>query len=289
MRRLRYVNPRGEELDFYTSPYLITSLEGLSPPTNPIMEQKAPYQDGTSYLDSLLEPRTIVLEAVIRAPNNFSLINFHKDLLSRALSGKMGLGTVYYSSDGITEKHIPAIPINSPLYANKEYTTPNQSFLVQFYCPDPLFLGDENVQYIETLLPLLEFPESFDVGGIELSQYLVGEPIYIINGGHIESPVRIVFYGPASNPKIENQTTGQYIKINKVLLAGDVLTIDTAYGVKTVTLTTGGVTSNAIQYLDLASEFWSLNVGQNAVRFTDDSSSTSARCGIFWRSRYLGV
>ncbi len=229
MRRLVFVNGKGEETDLSAPPYLITSIDGMSPPKNPIQEQKAPYQDGTSYIDSLLEPRTITMKGVIQAPNDFSTINTHKELLSRRMSGKNGMGALYYYSEN-TSRKIAAIPVNSPLYANKPSTIPNLPFMISFYCPDPYLLQvEENELFIETLSALLSFPVEFPSTGIAFSEYLVGEPIYVYNLGHVPTPVDILFYGPAENPRIENQTTGEYIQINKTLVTDEEMRINTAF------------------------------------------------------------
>jgi hypothetical protein len=99
----------------------------------------------------------------------------------------------------------------------------------------------------------------------------------------------LIFYGPAVDPKIENQTTGEFIEFTLTLVAGDTLTIDTE--AKTVIFydASGPTEFNGNQYLNLDSTFWYLPVGDNDVRFTTGDSSTSARCQVSYKERYVSI
>jgi phage-related protein len=289
MRRISFVNALNQQIDFDNDPFLIETLDGLSAADNQIQEQRSPNQDGSTYIDTLYSPRTITLTGSINRPGDIGEINNQKRDMTTLLTAKHGPGTLYYYSDN-AEYCIGAIPVSSPLFRNKDAREPFQPFQVQFYCPDPYWKQtSDNIESIETLDPLTEFPIEFTTGGIELSSYLVGSAVNMQNLGDYETPIIVTFYGPATDPKIENQTTGEYIQINKVFASDESMIIDTSFGNKTVRLFDGGVESNGIQYLDLASTFWSLAVGDNQVRFTDDTSSTSARAEVRWRYRYVGV
>ncbi len=50
------------------------------------------------------------------------------------------------------------------------------------------------------------------------------------NIGDVPTPVNITFYGPAVNPIIKNNTTGEFIRVNRELGESDKLIIDTTFG-----------------------------------------------------------
>lgn len=113
--------------------------------------------------------------------------------------------------------------------------------------------------------------------------------INILNEGHIETPVKIRFKGPAVNPKILNSTTGDYIRVNKTLTSDDTLIINTAFGNKTVEIEKAdGTIENAFNYIDLSSTFFSLNVGDNIIEYSCDSLEPSG-VQIFYRNKYYGI
>jgi hypothetical protein len=65
MRSLVFTNALNVSMTLYQDPYLITTLDGLDMPTVDQQEQKAPYQDGTTFLDALFEPRTVTVGGAI--------------------------------------------------------------------------------------------------------------------------------------------------------------------------------------------------------------------------------
>ena len=60
----------------------------------------------------------------------------------------------------------------------------------------------------------------------------------IDNKGDVEAPIQIEYVGPALNPCITNQTTGEYIKVNMEIGENEKLVIDTKEGKETVNLIT---------------------------------------------------
>jgi phage-related protein len=130
---------------------------------------------------------------------------------------------------------------------------------------------------------------AFVSGGIALAKY-TGAPVACYNQGDAPTPVQITITGPCTNPKLTKTSTGEYIRIIKTLASGDVLTIDTSMGKKTVYFTAaGGSPVNAIANLDLSSTMFSLDLGYNAMQLTDDASSTSKLCTVKFTNRYGGA
>jgi phage-related protein len=113
-----------------------------------------------------------------------------------------------------------------------------------------------------------------------------GPPIInIVNKGDVQTPVRIEFKGPATNPKISNRTTGEYIQVRRELAYGDVLIITTDFGAKRVEING----QNVFNWIDLDSSFWQLQPGDNIIEYTSDVPVEPAAVLISYRNRYVGV
>lgn len=111
----------------------------------------------------------------------------------------------------------------------------------------------------------------------------------ILNDGHMSAPVEIDFYGPAENPRVTNETTGEYIQVNRSLGEDDVLHITTAFGNKTVTIEHQGERTNAFHYIDLDTTFFELRQGKNLISYDTDNDLEPQGVEIRYRKRYLGI
>ena len=291
MRVLTYTNPSGTTLTLSQTPYLITKLSGIDAPRLAVQEKFAPYQDGSTYIDALFQPRDIVVEGAISgSPVDLTDIATARRALVAALTPKSGIGTLTYTWDGGSFA-IAAIPVSSPVLPNKLATEPFQRFQITFHCPDPYWRSVAATNLSVVYLGYsLEFPAGgieFVPGGILLSELggIKGQMQNITIVGDVPSPVTLVFYGPADNPKITNNTTGEYIRIEKTLATGEAITVTTDFGNKTVTI--GGV--NAMQYLDLSSIFFLLQPGINQLQFDEDGTNVGSSAAITYYDRYIGA
>lgn len=90
----------------------------------------------------------------------------------------------------------------------------------------------------------------------------------------------ITLYGPAPNPRIINESTGQYIKVPLTLNAGQYVTIDT---LNCLIMLNG--TSQIVE--DPATSWWSLAPNsQTVVQYDSDAFNASASATIAWRDTY---
>ena len=137
-RKLVFVNASSDTLTIDTDgPIFPVKIDGLGTPETMIQEQKAPFQDGTTYIDALFQPRTITVEVAILKPNNFTEIDTYRRELAKKLNPKLGQGTLTYTTEGGAVYKIAAIPMSSPSFPNKDYRDPYARAQVTFYCNDP--------------------------------------------------------------------------------------------------------------------------------------------------------
>lgn len=291
MRRVTYTNAQGNSIVFGPAPsdYLIESIEGIDGANNSIYTQKGPGQDGETFLQTLFAPREIVVNAAILAPQDLSAIYTHRRTIANILNPKLGVGVFTLEYDGSSKK-IQAIVQDGVNFPNKDWRSPYQKFSVTFFCPNPVWC-DTTAE--STTIGLVEagfhFPLEFVSGGIEFSTRTDAKERTATNNGDVDAAVTLIFYGPATNPTIINNTTGEYIHVFITLDDGESMEIKTAYGEKTITLNRGGTLSNGMQYLDLQSTFWKLIPGDNELTFYDDTDSTLPRCDVGWSNCYISI
>lgn len=157
---------------------------------------------------------------------------------------------------------------------------------VELVCPEPFFktITESNTE-ISTWIGGLKLP-------FKLPFHLKrrGEPrVNIINSGHVETPVQIIFKGPAYNPTVKLLQTGEYIRVKRELTSDDTLYIDTTFGVNSVEIERDGVRENAFSAIDWRSDFFQLRVGDNLVEYTTENQLVPQSVEIRFRERYLGA
>lgn len=160
------------------------------------------------------------------------------------------------------------------------------SFLVELDCLDPTFkdllqTGESISTWIRGWKWKFKLPFKMKERGEPQKS--------ILNEGHVETPVEIIFHGPAVNPKVINLTTDQMIRIKQSLTSDDTLYINTAFGKKTVEIERNGVREDAFDYIDLASDFFPLQVGENVIRYESENGLDPQSVEIRYSNRYIGV
>jgi len=285
MRSLVFTNPLGVSLTLYKDPYLITTLDGIDLPTVNEQEQKAPYQDGTTYLDALFDPRTIVVTGAIINVQLLGPIFTDRASILAALNPKNGPGTLTYTNDNAV--YTTVATVNLAQFPNKLATDPFQAFQIQFYCNDPYWYAEDSDSISMSLvIGGFTFPFSFP---FSFGTYIGSIPTAAVNDGDSVTPVIISVFGPCANPVITNTTTGELIRCNITLTTGDILVINTKFGSKSIMLlTSGGQTINEMSTLDSTSTFWQMAIGNNLITFSDDTQQAQESCTVTWTNRYSG-
>jgi phage-related protein len=260
MRSLTYTNPIGGSVQFSRTPFLIESLVGLDLPTIDIQEQKAPFQDGTTPLDQLFQPREVVLAGKILAPQNLSQIATYRRQILSALNPKAGPGSLLYQND-LRSYLLTAVLVDpsDPLFPNKDLTDPYQAFQITFYCHDP---------YLYDPAP---------------TSVVFGSTASVINSGDVEASVTITIPGPCTNPTITNVTSGLAIAYVGSIASGASLVLCTKPG--QIRCLLGGV--NSMANIAATSTFWSLVLGTNTIEVTFGSGSPDIT--LAYSNKYLGA
>ena len=95
--------------------------------------------------------------------------------------------------------------------------------------------------------------------------------------------------GNVVNPTIYSVDSGAYLQIKTVMLPGDVITVTTKIGNKTVTLTRNGVNSNLINSFVAGSTWLTLPTGKTRLRISAMLNLNHLKVTAIHTNAYLGV
>lgn len=277
MENLKIVNKLGEQIILGNqAPFYLEKIDevlGVG-----IESQKSPKQDGSTYVDNTLDTRSISIEGIIITKNNPGDVEEYKRQMQRVLNPKLGEVLILYKG-----KQIKAIVESTPIFPSSEGSRGiyYQKYLIHLICHNPFwidsFTESKEMSYLMGGIKFkLSLPTSFSNRGFRRK---------CVNGGDVDTPVIIEFKGPATNPTVNNLSTGEFIRVNRSLGEDDVLTINTAFGEKYVRINVG----NAFHYIDLDSVFWSLVPGENILSYESNNDSIKTKVKIKWRNRYIGL
>lgn len=293
MEKFIFNNAKGKSIELsHDTDYVLQAVDGTGGVDVNIQSKSAYRQDGESYYGNTLEPRYIDLEIVIVAGSSSEMAKKRR-LLAKILSPKLGPGTLYYEYGGI-RKLIRALPERSPDFSNvEEHKDFMQTALIGFYCPNPYWIEESSTRVnISTEEPNIEFPLQIPGEGLELSIRTISFITNIYNPGDTDTPIRIILEATESviNPIVENLETGEYVRVNRRLLKGDKLEIDTSYGNKRVEIIrSNGDRENAFNYIDYKSSFFSIDPGDSRIKYDAEAGNGNLDVRIYYTPRYMGV
>ncbi|WP_411680419.1 phage tail family protein [Clostridium thailandense] len=287
-KKLIYVNSSGAKLEITNSaPFL---LQQFDPTANVnIYNTKGLKQDGSTYLGNTLDVRDITLQIAVMAASKEEL-NILKQKINTAFNPKLGEGYLIYS-DNIKERKVKCIVNKLPYFTVVSEDT-LAICLINLTANNPFWVDTyESKEEIAVWLGDFEFELEFTEDGIEMGHREPSLIVNVTNNGDVECGIKIEFKALATvvNPSIININTREYMKINKIMTAGEVITVNTAFGEKRMESYLNGVTSNALKYIDLGSTFLQLDTGDNLLRYDADENIDNLEVSLYYITQYLGV
>lgn len=262
-------NKDGKTLHFGAStPYTVTEFSGLNPPKATINTSTTATLDGGIFNSAKLQMRSINLAFAIEENAEENRLSVYK------VAQPKGFIRLYYKSnlldvfiDGYVEDITP------------DYFAKKQIVTISILCPSPYFKGaQEVVNELSSILKRFHFPFSSEGG--ENASLVFGEmdplaSVTIANRGSVKTGLTFELYAkkPITNPKIFDYQTSEFLGINTAMQTGDLITITTAPGNKTITLLRDGVETNIFNLLDKNSTWLQLDVGGGVYVYTVDSGN----------------
>lgn len=289
--KITFVNANGKSIIMdKTPPLMLQFFGGAGGNPVDVQTQKSAFQDGSNYLTSVLNERFLQVQIAILATDEKELYNLRRELV-QVFNPKLGMGELIYNYGNGLEKSIECTIDLSPQFPTgiDNRTTQYQMCVFDLIATNPFWHDSfTSGEILTQSVPLfhfdLELTDTFEFEKRGTNRTIIN------NVGDVETPVELVFSGPASNPKIINETTGEFIRIEKTLLDGESISISTAFGNKYVLFDDGvGNITNAFGNIDLDSTFWQLQTGENDVVYTADSGIDTASLSVSYRNRFVGV
>lgn len=259
-----FENERGQQIEFsIRSSFFLQNIDGISGLKNIIYQNKGMGQDGSTYMGSTLGNRNIVIQGAItenKEQNRIKLLS----IINPKLKAKL----IY--ADGNIKKYVECVVETAPTIT-KDY---NPKYQISLLCPNPYWRDTaESKKQIVLWKGDFHFPLIIPQDkGIIIGHREPSLIVNIENNGQVKTGMVIEFYarGTLKNPSLFNVNTREFIKVNKEMVAGEKIIVNTNYGKKKITQDINGVKTDILNYLDIVGggdTFLQLDVGDNLFRY----------------------
>ena len=261
--------------------YMTAKIDGLNPPAGTISTSTYAGMDGSYLNNAFIEKRNLVISFEMRGVG----IEKRRHALYHVVKPSRYI-KVYYKTAGIdvyTEGYVETCEVS-----NFDALTSGQ---ISIICPDPYWYSTSAVYaYHSQITGAFHFPFPESDAPFPLGVYSTSDNIIIQNDGDETGfTIRLEAFDDALTPTIYNADTGEYLQIKGELLKGDVITITTKTGNKTVTLTRNGVDSNIINRLVSGSAWLSLREGKNVFTVRAVKGVKNLKITLMHRNAFVGV
>jgi hypothetical protein len=244
---------------------------------------KAPDQDGAFFISSAMDMRNITLEGTLVASTVDEAYALRQRFL-RVFTPKQH-GLLVYRN-----RQIGCVVEEAGFSASSRERAPN--FFISLICPSPFFEAMTEIrEELAMWSPLLSFPLEIPSGGLMFALRQPSQIITVDNVGDVACGCHIVFLalGGVSKPELMNLDSGEALRLNTTMTAGEELHVHTHFAGKRVTRLVGQEESNAFSLLDTSSVFLQLAPGRNLLRYNAEANLDLLEVSIYYRPMYLGV
>ena len=278
-----------------TWPTALTEVSGLAMPRMEHRTSRSPFQHGETLLGTVLRPRIVQVVMHLRGcdrPQMWALRTQMLELMNPLLG--VFKFQILFDDGNIFELRNVVFDAGFTAGTVRQIQPETQSLAFRLIAYDPVWYSLlESIEASSAELePWLVFPMAFPIM-FDIADAL-SEIVEAINSGNWISHPMIIFSGPMEGPIVENLTTDEKLELIYAIGAGEVVTIDTTPGVKTVTNNSG---DNLLGYLSSDSDLGTFHLdpsplaplGVNEIYFSGINLGGVGQARIEWYNRYLGV
>ena len=257
----------------------------FAPPTR-FVTDTSPTQPGSLVRSTRHESRRLVVPIVVQGATSSELRTNIRNL-NYALDPVRGSGQLKVTGPDGTTRIVNAyledgMGLEESLNSTVGRTWQRAS--LQFFCEEPYWLDEvttsSSVAYNTTTATFFPFFP------LRLSSSTVFGATTIDNDGDVQTWPRWTITGPGSAIYLKNLTSGKTLYLNTTLTAGEIVTIDTTPGVRSVTKNDG---TNLFQYLSTTSSLWPLLRGSNSIQLEMSSATTNSAIAYSYERRWLSA
>lgn len=255
-----------------------------------LITQKVFNQHGNTFIDSFMAEDDGELTFVIPTfnKNRYEVESERKRLTAvcNPINGTLQM-KVTLNSGSVYNKNVVLVAAPTFQVGAENRNPAWQKVLLQYEANNPFWYSEEEiVESFQAVTPEFIFPFTMSVTAPVVFGEIQPNSI-ATNIGHVEAPVLIRIFGACVNPRIDNVTTGEFLKFNNLtMVATDMLEINTAFGEKYVRL---NETVNVFNKLDFTSTFFNLQVGDNEIRFSDDTGTPAANIHFYYKNMWITI
>ena len=277
-------NAAGDKIDMTATAnqYMTSQIEGLSPPPGTISTSSYAGMDGSYLNNAFIEKRNVVIHFEMRGVG----VEARRHQLYKVVKPSRYV-KVYYRTSGIdvfTEGYVETCEVS-----NFEQLVTGQ---ISILCLDIYWYSTESVMAYYSQITgafTFPFPTESNPEPFVLGKYNTQNIMEIINDGdEIGFTLVIEALEDARSPTLYNADTDEYLQISGDILTGDIITVTTKTGNKTVTLDRGGVKTNIINRLVSGSTWLTLREGKNRF-YLRGTGLQNLKVKIIHTNAYLGV
>lgn len=234
-------------------------------------------RDGSWVSRQLYEGRYISFQGRIFGGEPIDVENKRRELVSVLQRKKLKLRIITYAGmEFATEVFVMAnqMPINRELNIVK--------WKIDLLSEDPLFYDNSAGELLATVGKVMDggFDIPFD---IPFNISAGGEPSVVTNSGNETVYPIITISTLATNPKLINRATNEFMQVMTTVLDGDKLIID----MRNKTITHNGLNIYALQRD--GSTFFGLVPGVNVMEIQTDVGSENSKAEVRYQSGFLGI
>lgn len=276
-------NSSGDRIDMTTTAnqYMTSKISGLHPPPGTVSTSSYAGMDGSYLNNAFIEKRNLVISFEMRGVG----IEKRRHALYRVVKPSRYIKVFYKTSniDVYTEGYVETCEIDN--------FTNEINGQISILCPDPYWYSSSAIHACYSCVSggfIFPFPQSDEP--FVLGSYSTTDNIVINNDGDETGfIIQIEAVDTATTPTIYNADTGEYLQIKGEIQRGDIITISTKTGNKTVTLTRNGVDSNIINQLVAGSTWLTLREGLNTFHVQAVRNVKNLKITLMHTNAYLGV
>lgn len=242
------------------------------------------------YIDSTtLEQRTVAISGWVIG-DTYDELRANKEVLNRLVNPLHTIDATVQDKYKLTFKPDFSVKYSVAYKENNEVLC---KFLIQGTCADPMFTTKaRQTALIASTIPKFHFPLVIPQNkGILMG---LREPSLLAtlnNGGDIDTGLLITFSctSTVTNPSLLNVDTREYIKVNKVMSAGEKILVSTGSGEKYIKGVVNGEESNYFKHIDFGSTWLQLHTGENILKYDADDNVEGLEVLISFLPKFLEV
>lgn len=289
IRKIKYKNiETNEEITFNNYPFHYSSITGIDGIENTLYKMSSSGQDGATVYGSKLSTREMALTIMVQAKTEKELQENRIALLK--LFNPKHKGKLIYERGGVI-RSIDVDVVVAPRFTLNGIMSENMTVILEasnpFWTDEALTV--EAIAYWQGGFEFeLEIPNDTGIEFGRKNEELIAD---IVNAGDVPVGMVIEFKasGLVTNPSLLNVITRDFIKINRTMKAGEVITVDTRFNNKSIKSLYQGDEENIFNYIDIDSSFLQLEVGSNYLKYDAESNLNNLEIEIKFNNSYVGV